>query len=267
MGIRSSLVDRWPEYLIEASLLGCFMATICFLIVLFDSPQLWLYAHIPNARIRTVILAVAVGLTAALLIHSPWGKRSDAHLNPAVTLAFFFLKRTNLWDAFFYSLSQILGATLGVLIVVISIGKLFTSPPILYAVTTPGAAGAPTAFVGETAISFLLMIAILYCVGSPRLIRFTGVAVGVLITLFILVEAPLSGTSMNPARTLASAIPGKMWAHVWIYLTGPPLGMLAAAAIYGCVHRTETMECAKLLHPSTVRCIHCGFVPHNAHGK
>jgi aquaporin Z len=259
--MRPSLADRWPEYLIEASLLGCFMAATCFLVVAFESPLLWSFAYVPSARIRTAVLALAIGLTAALLIHSPWGKRSGAHLNPAVTLAFFILKRISAWDALFYAISQIIGAASGVWVVVLAAGKLFTGPPVLYAVTIPGAAGVLTAFIAELAISFLLMIAILIFVGSPRLICFTGIAVGTLIAFFILVEAPLSGTSMNPARTLASAIPGRMWAHVWIYVTAPPLGMMLAAHVYTRMANPRGRVCAKLLHPGSVRCIHCGFNP------
>jgi aquaporin Z len=231
----------------EAALLGAFMVAICiFILTLGSSP---------------CVLATAIGVTAAVLIHSPWGKRTGAHLNPAVSLAFWLLGRVKPWDALFYSLAQIAGATLGVFIVVAFAGKRFTDPPVLYAVTVPGPTGEWIAFLAEAVISALLMTLILAFVGSPRLIRFTGIAVGALIALLILIEAPLSGTSMNPARTLASAIPGRMWEHLWIYLTAPPLGMFAAAYAYRRFVHPRTFACAKLLHPVNLRCIHCGFDP------
>jgi aquaporin Z len=231
----------------EGALLGTFMVAICVSILMLESSPF--------------LLATVIGVTAALLIHSPWGKRSGAHLNPAVTLAFWLLGRVKPWDALFYSLSQLIGAIIGVFLVISLAGKRFTDPPVLYAVTLPGPAGDFIAFVAEAVISALLMALILAFVSSPQLIHFTGIAVGALIALLILVEAPVSGTSMNPARTLASAIPGRMWEHLWIYLIAPPLGMCAAAYANRRFGHPRNFACAKLLHPADVRCIHCGFDP------
>ena len=110
-------------------------------------------------------------------------------------------------------------------------------------------------------ISFGLMSTVLVFSSSSRLTRFTGVAVGCLVALFISVELPLSGASMNPARTLASAVPGMMWQDFWIYLLAPPLGMLAAAQLHLYIRGSDAAGCAKLLHPGSVRCIHCGHAP------
>jgi aquaporin Z len=198
----------------------------------------------------------------ALLIHSPWGKRSGAHINPAVTLAFLRLKKIHPWDALFYVVAQLIGGVLGVMLVAWCVGSLFTDPPVHYAITVPGSAGEAVAFVAEMVISCTLMAMILAFTASPRLIRFTGVAIGALVAFWILVEAPLSGTSMNPARTLASAVPGMMWQHLWIYLVAPTLGMLLAAEIHFNIHSRNVSGCAKLLHPRNVRCIHCGYLCH-----
>jgi hypothetical protein len=65
---------------------------------------------------------------------------------------------------------------------------------------------------------------------------------------------------MNPARTLASAIPGLMWQHIWLYLAGPTIGMILAAHAYASLRKNPTSGCAKLLHPRDVRCIHCGYL-------
>ena len=99
------------------------------------------------------------------------------------------------------------------------------------------------------------MTTILAFITSARLARFTGIAIGGLVTLLILVEAPLSGASMNPARTLASAIPGMAWEHLWIYMLGPTCGMLLAAQLQLLVRDQNETACAKLLHPSGVKCI------------
>jgi aquaporin Z len=86
---------------------------------------------------------------------------------------------------------------------------------------------------------------------------------GCLVALFITLEAPLSGMSMNPARTFASALPGHLWTGFWIYFVGPPLGMLLAIPVYRALRRTPDVICAKLNHHTHHRCIfHCGYGAH-----
>ncbi len=83
-----------------------------------------------------------MGLTAIALIHSGWGKRSGAHMNPAVTLTFLRLGKIRPWDALFFVTAQIFGGIAGVLLVVAVFGHAFTDPPVSYAATQPGPAGA-----------------------------------------------------------------------------------------------------------------------------
>ena len=262
LSMKSSVNRHWPEYLIEVWLLGCFMILAGFFVTLFEYPRSPLCALIAKDAQRMVLLATCIGLTLTLLIQSPWGKRSGAHMNPAITLAFLRLKKIHPWDAVFYILAQAVGGIVGVLLTAAVLGSVFKDPPIHYAATVPGAAGEATAFVAETLISFVLMATILGFVSSPRLGRFTALAIGVLVAVLIVVEAPLSGTSMNPARSLASAVPGGMWRHLWIYLLGPSLGMLIAAEGFSKLHDRTVGVCAKLLHPRNVRCIHCGYLCH-----
>ena len=97
-----------------------------------------------------VLLATCIGLTLTLLIQSPWGKRSGAHMNPAITLAFLRLKKIHPWDAVFYIFAQAVGGIVGVLLTAAVLGSVFKDPPIHYAATVPGAAGEATAFVAES---------------------------------------------------------------------------------------------------------------------
>jgi aquaporin Z len=258
--MRSAFHKHWPEYLIEAWALGCFMISAGLFVTVLESPRSALYALLPSALVRTVLLGLAMGLTAILLIHSPWGKRSGAHMNPAITLAFLRLRKIHPWDAAFFIIAQAIGGTLGVLIVAMAVGRAFTGPPICYAVTLPGRGGVAVALTAEAVISFILMATVLAFSGTERLARFTGLAVGFLVALFVTVELPLSGTSMNPARTLASAVPGMMWQDFWIYLVGPTVGMLAAAQLHFQIRGPRSSGCAKLLHPHDIRCIHCGHL-------
>jgi aquaporin Z len=81
---------------------------------------------------------------------------------------------------------------------------------------------------------------------------------GTLVFLYITFEAPLSGMSINPARTLASAWPSGIWTSGWLYFTAPVLGMLLAAQIYLLVAHASARACPKLHHGLKQRCIFCG---------
>jgi len=78
---------------------------------------------------------------------------------------------------------------------------------------------------------------------------------GVLVAVYISLEAPLSGMSMNPARTLGSALAANAWDSLWIYFTAPPLGMLLAGEVYLRFRGRRNVFCAKLHHDNTKRCI------------
>jgi aquaporin Z len=263
MSVKSTLGEHWPEYLIEAWALGCFMLSAGVFATLLGSPRSPLYALIPSETARTVLVGLAMGTTAIALIHSPWGKRSGAHMNPAVTLTFLRLGKVAPVDAVFFILAQTLGGTLGVLLAAAALGSSFTDPPVSYAATVPGPRGAAIAFVAETIISFGLMAVVLLFSSISRLARFTGLAAGCLVALYISVESPLSGMSMNPARTFASAAPGMNWQHFWVYLVAPILGMFLAAQLHLALLGARAEHCAKLLHPDDVRCIHCGYKPNS----
>jgi aquaporin Z len=125
-----------------------------------------------------------MGLTAIVLIHSPWGKRSGAHMNPAVTLTFLRLGKTGGWDALFYIVAQVVGGTLGVILVAALFGRAFTSAPVNYATTMPGQGGPTVAFIAEGVISAVLMFVILSLSATERFARFTGFAAGILVALY-----------------------------------------------------------------------------------
>ena len=207
-----------------------------------------------------------MGLTAIALIYSPWGKRSGAHMNPAVTLTFLRLGHIARWDAAFYILAQFIGGTLGVLVVLALIGDTFAEPPIRYITTLPGRYGVAVALLAEFVISFLMMSMILRVSNSSRYMRYTGLFAGLLVATWISIEGPLSGMSMNPARTFASALPANVWTSFWIYLLAPIAAMQAAAAVYVWRRGRDAVKCSKLIHSSEQRCIHCGFRPQPANG-
>lgn len=124
-------------------------------------------------------------------------------------------------------------------------------------VTVPGEHGEAVAFLAEFSMTFLLMLTVLWVSNTKPLARYTGLVSALLIAAFITVEAPLSGMSMNPARTFASALFGETWAGLWIYFTAPPLGMLLAAQAYLALRGAANVFCAKLNHENSKRCIFC----------
>jgi aquaporin Z len=95
--------------------------------------------------------------------------------------------------------------------------------------------------------------------------KYTGLFAGALVALFISLEAPYSGMSMNPARSLASALPAGQWRSFWIYLLAPIWAMQLAAALHLRLRGAGSVRCSKLMHTDDQRCIHCGFQPPAAH--
>jgi aquaporin Z len=215
---------------------------------------------VPDGMLRRGLMGLIMGLTAIAIIYSPWGQQSGAHINPAVTLTFWRLGKVATWDAVFYTLAQFAGGALGVLAVLAVFGATFADPPVSYVATIPGAGGIAAALFAEAAISFGLMTMILFTTNTARLMRLTGAFAGCLVAMYITFEAPLSGMSMNPARTFASALPGNLWHGLWIYFVGPAAGMLLAVEAYRLIRRTSDVVCAKLNHHTHRRCIfRCGY--------
>jgi aquaporin Z len=257
----ASLRRHWPEYLIEGWALGTFMISAGVFSTLLDYPGSSVNHVVGDGDLRRVLTGIAMGLTAIALISSPWGKRSGAHMNPAVTLTFLRLGHVARWDAFFYILAQLIGGTLGVLMALALLGSAFADPPVRYVATVPGPHGVTVALMAEFVISFLMMTMILYASNSPRFMRYTDIFAGILVATWISIEGPLSGMSMNPARSFASALPGHVWTAFWIYIVAPIAAMQTAAAIHLWRCGAASIKCSKLIHAPEQRCIHCGYEP------
>lgn len=256
--MRSALRQHWPEYLIEAALLGLFMISAALFTALLEYPGSPVHSWIPNATARRALIGLAMGLTAITLIYSPWGQRSGAHLNPAVTLTFMRLGKIKPGDAALYIVAQFLGGVCGVLLARLLLGNIIADPTVSYVATVPGPAGAGLAFAAEAGIAGGMMLMVLFATNTPGLARFTGVFAGTLVFLNITIEAPLSGMSINPARTMASAVPSGIWKSGWVYFTAPVLGMLLAARLHGFLSGSLPRACPKLHHGTKQRCIFCG---------
>jgi aquaporin Z len=200
-------------------------------------------------------MGVAMGFTAVALIRSPWGQRSGAHMNPALTLTYLRLGKIGAADAAGYVAAQFAGGAVAILLLRAGAGMLAGHPAVRFAATTPAPGGTLTAFVAELTISLVLMAVVLWATNSRRLARHTPLLCGALVATYIVVEAPLSGMSMNPARSFASALGARDWSALWVYFTAPPLGMLVAAEAYRRLRGAHQVHCAKLHHTTAYRCI------------
>lgn len=258
LGALASLKAHWPEYLMEAGLLGAFMVSACVFGVLYGLPSSPVRYVVGSGLFRNFLGGLSMGLTALCIFYSPWGKQSGAHINPSVTLTFFRLGKIPFWDALFYVVSQFVGAVLGVIFVTQFLGREVSDPAVRYVVTTPGPHGPWAALSAEFIIATGMMSAVLYFSNHHRLSGYTGIFAAILVTIYITFEAPFSGMSMNPARTFGSALPADIWDGLWVYLTAPPLGMLAASELYLWRSGKLSVKCCKLHHNNSKRCIFCG---------
>lgn len=242
----------------EAAGLGIFMISACVFGTLLEHPASPVRQAVADGTLRRVLMGLAMGATFAAIFYSPWGKRSGAHLNPAVTLTFFRLGKVPSWDAAFYSLAQFAGGLAGVLLSAAVLGRLIMDPAVQYVVTVPGKDGAGIAFLAEVLIAFVMMATVLVTSSDARLSRLTPILASSLVALYIAIEAPFSGMSLNPARTFASALPADVWTAWWVYFLAPPFGMLLAAEAFRKLKSAQAEHCAKINHVSCVRCIFCG---------
>ena len=213
---------------------------------------------IPSEFVRRMLTGVAMGATAIALVFSPLGKRSGAHFNPAVTLTFWRLGKVKNWDTLFYIIAQFTGGIVGVFAVALFVRMALSHPKVNYVATLPGPHGMIIAFVAEFLIAFILMSVVLRVSNTPGIARYTGVFAGALVATYITFEAPLSGMSMNPARTFGSAFVGHLWTGLWIYFTAPVLAMQLAGTVY--LRGKGVVYCAKYHHYNRQRCIfNCRF--------
>lgn len=229
---------RWRvEYAFEAALLAGFMVSALAFTVLLEHPSSPLRGLIESAFERRLVIGAGMGATAVALIYSTWGQRSGAHMNPAVTLTFVRQGLIGPAAACGYIAGQFVGGITGVAVGRALFGPAVADAAVNYAVTTPGG-GAGPAFAAELVMTLLLMSVVLAASRHGRWRPYGGLAAAGCVAIFITIEAPVSGMSLNPARTLASAVWAGEFSGLWIYFVAPVLGMLLAGEIARHLHPT-----------------------------
>jgi aquaporin Z len=219
-------------YLQEALGLAIFMISACFFSAMLEGKDGLLHKAIPDTTIRSVMMGLLMGLTALFIFYSRITAPSGSHINPAVTLVFLRLGKTCPRDAFFYILFQLAGGLVAVYAMAFLMGNLLTEEPVHYAVTVPGKYGVAAAAMVELLIGFVMISMVLFSSESEKLKKYTRPIAGLLVCLNVIFAGPVSGFGMNPARTLASAIPAHTYTAFWIYMIMPFIGMLAAAEFF-----------------------------------
>jgi aquaporin Z len=213
---------------------------------------------VENAALRRFLTGLLFAGGATAVVYSPLGQISGAHINPAVTLAFWWLGKVPGRDVLPYIAAQTAGAFAGVALAALAFGDLARS--VQLAATVPGEgwtwAGALAA---ESASTFALVFLIFVCVNKPALAARTGLIAGALVVLLVTIEAPISGTSVNPARSLAPAALFPVFRDQWLYIVGPIAGGWLAAVAYRREWGQSTV-CAKLYHTAKYPCpFDCGY--------
>lgn len=204
-------------------------------------------ALLPDPGLRLLITGFLFGVTGAAIAISPLGKISGAHINPVVTLAFWMKGKMTAPHALGYMVAQLAGGIVGAL-PLLAWGRMGAS--IDFGGTFPGAGFTLLqATVGEVVTTFGLIAGLFLFLGHKPLRPYTPLLFPFLYAVMVYLEAPVSGTSTNPARTIGPSLVASAWHGWWVYWVGPLLGTFVALVISQIpwLRRFE-IEVAKIYH-------------------
>lgn len=238
--LKASWRKNRKHYLQEALGLAIFMISACFFGAMLESPQSSWHAAIPNGTLRLIIMGILMGGTALLIFYVSFTAPSGSQINPAVTITFWRLGKMCHWDAILYIVFQAIGGTIAVFLMQIMLGNILIDAPINSVATIPGKHGWLPALFTELVIAFVTMSMVLFTSAHPVVSKYTRSIAAGLVCCWVIIAGPISGFGMNPARTLASAIPGNIWTGWWIYMLAPLAGMLLASEFFLLIDRIKS---------------------------
>jgi len=199
---------------------------------------------IPSVKVRQAITGFLFGSIGAAIAISPIGKVSGAHVNPAVTVVFWLLRKLQGRLAITYVSAQLTGAVVGCIPILLwgEMGKSMN-----FGATTPGQSYTVTAaFLGEVITTFALVFMIIVFIAFRELRPFTPFMIPFLYAIMVPLEADISGISTNPARSFGPSVVSGVWDAWWIYWIGPLAGALLASAV--AYRLAKRVAIAKLYH-------------------
>jgi aquaporin Z len=199
---------------------------------------------VPSVRLRQAVIGFLFGCVGLVVTLSPVGAVSGAHINPAMTLGFLLMGKLTPRPAIGYVVAQLSGAILGCL-PLLAWGEMGRS--ISFGATVPGQGYSTLAvLLGEAATTFGLVASLCVFLATRELRRFTPFMIPFLYALMVPLEAAISGTSTNPARSLGPAVVAQNYAGWWIYWVGPVIGTVVA--IFACSFLARRIEVAKVYY-------------------
>ena len=234
----------WPLFCAEMIGTAVLVLVGLSLVILMFGAGSPIAGLVPDEGTRRLITGFLFGTTGALIALSRVGKESGAHINPIVTLGFWLMGKLDAPVAVGYVFAQLAGATAGAL-PLLAWGTMGRS--VAFGATLPGAGYAmQTVVLGEMITTFTMVSGLCVFLGFRRLRPFTPAMFPFLYAVMVYLEAPISGTSTNPARSLGPAIVSGQWQGWWVYWIGPLLGTFAATVACSCL--ASRIEVAKLYH-------------------
>ena len=226
------LKKNYGHFLMEGFGLFLFMVSACFFGGILEHQDSNFNIGIPYPKIRLLIMAAAMGTTALVIFLSPLTSPSGAFINPSVTIMRWRLGQLSLEKLIWYSTFQTFGGLIAVYLMKYLMGVILTAPPVNYVVTIPGKNISDLqAALMETFTAFL-MIAMVLFLSDTKFTKAVPYLSALLVGIYVYIAGPVSGFGMNPARTIASAVPANIYTSFWIYMFCPTIGMLAAGEIY-----------------------------------
>ncbi len=237
---------KLPYYLSEA--IGTFvMMLLGISAIAFNFATEFMAETLPAEHWRLLITGIMFAGGATLVVYSPVGRIIGAHLNPAVSLAFFLKRKIGLKDAVVFMVMQCLGSIAAAFLALFFWGN--HAEQIKVGMTLPGAGqNILFAFLVEVFITFLLVISLFFFLHRKSIYKYTGLALGLLVAGLVFFTANISGTSLNPTRSLGPAIAAADLSSLWVYLTAPFAGSILAVLMANYISSATRPLCAKLNH-------------------
>ena len=245
---------NWNEYAAEACGTG-FNVLVGLSAGVFNFSPAFPVAHlIPSQSLRLLLTGLIFAGSGSLFAISPLGKLSGAHINPSVSLAFFARGKMHPHDFIAYLIAQFIGAIVGAWLLVLIWRQ--RASDVRDGVTAPGP-GYPIWFVflAEVGMTLVLVLAIFAFLSSQRLMRWTPLMTWMLVATLVWLGAPISGTSLNPARSFGPSLVSWFWSYQWLYWIAPPLGSLCAVLLFRLLASDRKVLIAKLFHVPHYPCI------------
>lgn len=190
--------------------------------------------QVAGGQVTGLGIGLVFGLIVLAMIYAV-GPISGAHLNPAVTLAFFSIGRHPAKEIAPYLMAQLLGAVVASFV----LSFVFSGRPTNLGATLPAGSWGQS-FTLEFVLTFMLMFVIMGVAHDDRAEGLmAGVAIGATIALEAILGGPISGASMNPARSFAPAVVSGNFQYHWIYWVAPIFGSIAGAQVYRLIRKEE----------------------------